>query len=769
MFVLKVRMRKLGRRNEKNCFSTVSNKSSNFINKNERERNVSREKFSFPKEKFDNFKQINVKNLNNREFLYYIGYGSKNKLLNLDVLNSIMQELQIKVINSINCITTDFNQNEKNILNSKCYQTEGNTKNPFFDIHDLVKVYLNICYINSYFFLKKKYEERLDKIKENVLNKERNNMYCSEGRVFAESNLFSKKTINNVKRKGVIGIEKEIKGKKEEKGETKKSGESELTYNSNSYTSTSDLFEKDHFIYTNISDKDYEHNEFVCNEYVKNIFNILSIFFLQNINILNNHYLCRLFYGYNKSKFYNGRYFNNLCFEIIKRVKKIRTYHLYLILMNSYYLNYIDSIFVKIVLINTISKLSQLPCEAICQVIPVVPLFISSEKLFFKINVIYSKKIASFNQISHLINLFKKMVQYNLISQKNIFLTFKYLNKFMKVKKSLFKTSNFKNKNVKEESTKKTNVHEFSASNDDSVINNLIENFDTFTYEDNKKKKNIMEISLDKNSLKDNNLLTFRNVNAKFKNGNVYTKEVNGELKNENFCITEEEEEGAVEVVEGVVGEVVEDTLENAEEEYRNKSELIRYNENYVDDTTESTYKKEKLFFNLKIIEMHLKHDFKSIYCLFPNDYKNFLQKVKNISCTFNKNMQGEKLIYILKKYMKMLNYKFITFTHGPYILHICDPFHKIYLDWKNGWKLYPSYEQVSQKNFEMNKINHLKKEGFNEILICHDSFTKCQNEQEKLKYLNCILRHTKFSKCTTIMNEKGKFHGPLELMDIYV
>ncbi|CRG97693.1 conserved Plasmodium protein, unknown function [Plasmodium gallinaceum] len=712
-FVLKMSFKSLINQYEKKFFSTINNKTINFINKNGNKKNEKGKLFSI--EKFENFNLLNVKNLNNRELLYYIGYCSKHKLLNLNILDTIMKEVEINIINSINCITTDLTQNKKNILNSKSYNSQ-NSK-PFFDIHDLIKVYLNICYINSYFFLKTKYYGKLNN--GNLLNE--------------------KKDINEVKKV----FENNILNNK--KYEEKKDN---LNYKNNDIN---ELFNKDEFIYTNTSNKKYEPNEFICNEYIKNIFNLLSIFFLQNINMVNDHYLCRLFYGYNKSKFYNERYLNNLCFEIIKRVKKIRAYHLHLILVNCYYLNYIDTIFVKVLLINLISKFSQLPCEAMCKIIPIIPLYINSEKLIYKVNVIYSKKIASFNQINHIINLFKKMIQYNFISQKNVFLTFKHLNKFINIKKNNLKTNILKKREITEENMEQNNLLE-NVGTKDNIINNIVENFEEFEYQD--KKKNIMINCRNEDLPLEDNIL-YKNENKNFdNNGNIDITNIKNS-KDENISVIKKKIYKK------------DESYKIEEPTYINKDDISKKDE-IILKKEEDIFKKEDILFNLKVIEMHLKHDLKSIYCLLPNEYKNFLQKVRNTSCIINKNLQGEKEIYILKKYMKLLNYKFITFTYGPYILHICDPFYKIYVEWENVWKLYPIYEQNSQKNFEINKNKHMKKEGFDVIYVSHDSFLNYQNENEKMEYLNSILKDTKFSRCNTFVNEKNSA-VPLEEKHIYM
>ncbi|CRH02553.1 conserved Plasmodium protein, unknown function [Plasmodium relictum] len=695
-------------------FSTINNKTNNFVNNNGNKKNERNKSFSI--EKFENFQQVNVKSLNNREFLYYIGYCSKHKLFNLNILDTIMKEVEINIINSINCITTDLSQNKKNILNSKSYNTQK--VKPFFDIHDLIKVYLNICYINSYFFLKAKYYEKFNK--ENVSN---------------EKNMINK----NVFRDDILNKKKDEEEKQNNLSDR------------NNYMN--EIFNKDQYIYTNTANNKYEPKEFICNEYIKNIFNLLSIFFLQNINILNDHYLCRIFYGYNKSKFYNERYLNNLCFEIIKRIKKIRAYHLYLILVNCYYLNYIDTIFVKVLLINIISKFSQLPCEAMCKIIPVIPLYINSEKLIYKINVIYSKKIASFNQINHVVYLFKKMIQYNFISQKNVFLTFKHLNKFINIKKNHLKTSYSRKKEMQKEKMKQNNLLRNMGTKDD-IINNIVKNFNEFEYQD--KKKNIMINGINKDLPMNDNILN--EIDSRNYDNNIGSIETNDNenFENENiFCISKKE-----------ILKKDDEFRKIEEEAYTSKGERIK--ENKFDlEKEDDIYKNEHILFNLKVIEMHLKHDLKSIYCLLPYEYKSFLQKIRNTSYIVNKNFQGEKEIYILKKYMKLLNYRFITFTYGPYILHICDPFYKIYVEWENVWILYPNYQQNSQRNFEINKNRHLEKEGFEAIFISHDSFTNFQHEHERMEYLNSILKETKFSSYNSIKNEKKEV--PLEAQHIYI
>ncbi|GAW83506.1 hypothetical protein, conserved [Plasmodium gonderi] len=740
MFVLKIGFTKFERRGSIRggkegifFFNTINKTSTNFSNNFENENKKGQNEFHFSREKFLNFKNVNIHTLNNRELLYYLGYCSKNELLNIHILNSIMEELHGKVLNSVNCISNDFNQNKKNILNSKCYQDgNGNAiqKKPFFDIHDLVKVYLNICYINSYFFLKTKREKYKDSAC--ILLPKR----CSHNDVDKNDNMLIQKEKLVSAAKNVFTFQNE-----EEKLKEMQINES------NRINIGRDIFKKDNkFIYTNSTNKNTQScSEFICNEHVKNIFHLLSIFFLQNVNILNDHYLCRIFYGYNKSKFFNERYLNNLSFEIIKRIKKIRTYHLYLILMNSYYLNYIDKSFIKILLIHIINKLSQLPCEAICQVIPIVHLFIHSEKLIYKINIIYAKKIASFNQLNHLITLFKKMIQRKMISQKNIFLTFKHLNKFMKVKKSSCKKREKKERNVNSSDPSQI-VHNGRMAQNDQVINNVVKNFESF------KTKN-------RNSEKDSEVQKDEGANFPTKNSS------NDGNKNTEECIASEvmQTRGSSNPLQKDTGVII------SEKMFSYENELIRYSKNLTKENTEEVFRKGNLLFNMKVIEMHLRHDFKNIYFLFPNDYKNFLQKVRNIPYNANKNMQGEKEIYILKKYMNILNYKFITFTYGPYVLHICDPFYKIYLEWENGWKLFPMYQQNMEKNFRENKMNHLRKEGFSEILICHDTFTNCQHEEEKLKYLISVLKDSKFTKCNNITGATVDISHPLESQDLYI
>lgn len=281
----------------------------------------------------------------------------------------------------------------------------------------------------------------------------------------------------------------------------------------------------------------------------------------------------------------------------------------------------------------------------------------------------------------------------------------------------------------------------------DELINNVVNNFSAYNYSNKENKHEIFNfddtINLEN---KDDSFLSTHSSNA----NDIYKK--NNILKNENSLITSKEEK-----------------LEEIEYSICTDTHLIRYNKNLNEDKGENNYNKDNLYFHLKIIDMHLRHDFKNIYCLFPIEYKNFLQKVRNISCNINKNMQGEKEIFILKKYMKMLNYNFITFVYGPYILHICDPFYKIYIDWKDSWKLYPVYKQASQKNFENDKMNHLKKEGYKEILICHDMFKKCKNENEKLQYINSILENTEFSKCLANMSNKNDSTIPLQEQYIYI
>lgn len=726
-FVLKVRFNKrLIKKCGKTYIHTINNPSVDFAYKCQNTPKEG-EEFFFNKEKFVNFENVNVKNLNNREFLYYIGYCSKNKLLNLNKINCVMKELEIKIISSINnSISTDFSQNKKNILNSKSYN-QCNEK-PFFDIHDLVKVYLNICYINSYYFLKEKRENNNTiKYKNNIIEDEGNNIFLQKGYRHTQNGTVQNMKITNYDKIRNVKNECEINGKP---------FNNKIDCNTNNI----DFFKNDHNVYNNSCNSTLEESkEYVCNEYVKNIFNLLSIYFLQNIDLINNHYLCRLFYGYNKSKFSNHRYLNNLCFEIIKRIKKIRTYHLYLMLTNSYYLNYVDNVFIKILLLNIITKFSQLPCEAMCQVIPVIPLYINSEKLIYKINLIYSKKIASFNQIGHIIILFKKMLQYNMISQKNVFLSFKHLNNFINLKKKKNKINN-----INQESRKEQEMENEKNDSDDHLINKVVENFETFEHNEDQvfeKKKNMM-----KKRNEDDIIINNHQFDSLFKNNNNNIQ-INdkGKSKNSNCNIQ------------------TENIKENFTNDYMNKKSTVKQK------SEEIIFQNDDLLFNFKIIEMHLKHDLKNIYSLLPYEYKNFLQRIRTISCNLNKNRQGEKEIYILKKYMKMLKYKFITFTYGPYILHICDPFYKIFLQFENQWKLYPIYEQIVQKNFEMNKMNHLKKEGFKPIFICHDTFLKCKEEQEKLEYIHSILLHTQFSKYNITLKEKQNLSIPQELHYIHI
>lgn len=257
---------------------------------------------------------------------------------------------------------------------------------------------------------------------------------------------------------------------------------------------------------------------------------------------------------------------------------------------------------------------------------------------------------------------------------------------------------------------------------DDHLINKVVENFETFEHNEDQvfeKKKNMM-----KKRNEDDIIINNHQFDSLFKNNNNNIQ-INdkGKSKNSNCNIQ------------------TENIKENFTNDYMNKKSTVKQK------SEEIIFQNDDLLFNFKIIEMHLKHDLKNIYSLLPYEYKNFLQRIRTISCNLNKNRQGEKEIYILKKYMKMLKYKFITFTYGPYILHICDPFYKIFLQFENQWKLYPIYEQIVQKNFEMNKMNHLKKEGFKPIFICHDTFLKCKEEQEKLEYIHSILLHTQFSK----------------------
>ncbi|CAD2104625.1 conserved Plasmodium protein, unknown function [Plasmodium vinckei brucechwatti] len=721
---------------------TNSNEGSNFANSvTDKNGGKCDNAFFFKKEKFNNIKNVNINNLNNRELLYYIGYCSKNKILDISMWDTVMNALDTKVKDSIDIISRDFNKNKKNILNSKCYGREENLKNPFFDIHDLMKIYQNICYINSYFFLKTKHEKSL-KGNEDTASKEKPNIVFQNKQNNLDEN--SCELNKRIKQVHTMNIENIIEENNRYQNGSTLNNVNKINYEFSPDNNKNTIFESEKFIYMDDNaNNTHKINMFYCSNGVKNMFNLLSIFFLQNINIINNHYLCRLFYGYNKSKFYNERYLNNLCFEIIKRIKKIRTYHLYLILVNSYYLNYIDNIFVKIILINTINNLSQLPCEAICQILHIVPLFIKSEKLLYKINVIYSKKIATFNQLIHLVTLFKKMLQQKLISQKNIFQTFIHLNKFMLIKKKKTISIPFKKKNPQD----KNLSDDTCSTNNDELINNVVNNFSAYNYSNKKNKHEIFNSDDATNpEHKEDSFL-----NAHSSNDNdTYNK--NKDLGNGSSLITSKEEK-----------------IEEIKYNNCTDTHLIRYNKNLNEDKENNNYNKDDLYFHLKIIDMHLRHDFKNIYCLFPIEYKNFLQKVRNVSCNINKNMQGEKEIFILKKYMKMLNYNFITFVYGPYILHICDPFYKIYIDWKDSWKLYPVYKQASQKNFENDKINHLKKEGYKEILICHDMFKNCKNENEKLQYINSILENTEFSKCLDIMNNKNDFTVPLQEQYIYI
>ncbi|ANQ09899.1 Uncharacterized protein PCOAH_00040280 [Plasmodium coatneyi] len=726
MFVLKSGFPKLeqGRTRRKGIFffNTGSQSNVKFPNKSGDTNEKCGNEFRFEGKFVPNFENLNLQNLNNRQVLYYLGYCSKNKLLKLDLLNSTMKELHSLVLNSVNCISTDFQQNKKNILNPKCYQegVKNISKKPFFDIHDLVKVYLNICYINSYFFLKTKREND-------------HNSSCS----FFPQSCSHKDGDQN----GHMLIKKDT-SLNEKKNVNKFQGSER-----NGNNDVENLPPKDNiFIYTNMENRNVEAcNEFVCNEHVKNIFHLLSIFFLQNVNILNDHYLCRIFYGYNKSKFVNERYLNNLSFEIIKRIKKIRTYHLYLILMNSHYLSYVDKTFVKILLIHIVNKLSQLPCEAMCQVLPVVPLFIHSEKLTYKINVIYAKKIASFNQVSHAVSLFKKMVQWKMISQRNIFLSFRHLNKFMKVRKGPLKRDSQRETSLHRGKAKEGGITPEPPSqtpHDEQMINNVLANFDPF----------------------DGRVAPGDDI--KFPVGNTSK---GGSNLSENYtnCRGSSQRGSGNAASVGEMFSFEQELMRCSETSPREKNPSVKFgsdnsgseNAGREPPHSENTRKDEaqtpkgnNLLFNLKLIEMHLIHDFKNIYCLLPSDYKNFLQKIRTLPCSVNKNMQGEKEIYILKKYMKMLNYEFITFVHGPYVLHICDPFYKIYVEWENGWKLYPLYQQNAERNFRENKISHLRKEGFSEILICHDAFANCPSEEEKMNYLSSVLQHTKFSKCSPII-----------------
>ncbi|SBT48336.1 conserved Plasmodium protein, unknown function [Plasmodium ovale wallikeri] len=747
MFVLKGRWKKMGectcqssyQNNIKRLFNGVNYKSNFFENANGNKNEEKKKLFSFSKEMFNNVENVNIKKLTNREMLYFLGYCSKNKLLNLTSVDCIMKELKRKVTSSIDCISNDFSKNKKNILNKKCYHVEEKEEKPFFDIHDLVKVYLNVCYINSAFFLKIKRET----YKQEVSLEKRKSTSIEEKPIQTWRSENEKAQMTPLSEGEVVRVEKRIMGK------VTNSGGNEERRNIIIH------FEKDQFIYTNEEKNNYKLSEYVCNEQVKNIFYILSIFFLQNINILNNHYLCRLFYGYNKSKFYSERYFNNLCFQIIKRIKKIRTYHLYLMLINSYYLPHIDVIFVKIIIVNIVSKLSQLPCEAICKIIPIIPLFTRSEKINFKINVIYAKKIATFNQVIHLIILFKKMIQQKIISQKNIFVTFKYLNNFMKIKKHILKKSSLKKtiltgKTKREENTKNDTPFVDIPSRGQDMINNVIEQFDTFDFQNGNEEKNkVNKICNSVSSLQGEIFHAGKSHCNTHNNNSVHLNRGDSTYTGGHTCVMNEEK---AEIIDA------------------NEDTLMRKEKNEAGGgDCQNIYQKDDLFFHLKVIEMHLRHDFKSIYCLLPNEYKTFLQNVRDVSCTIHKNMQGEKEIYILKKYMKMLNYNFITFIYGPYVLHICDPFYKIYLEWKHVWKLYPPYEQNKKKNFHFNKNNHLKKEGFTEILICHDSFTKCQSEKEKLKYISSILENTAFSKCFSQINNKKEMSVPLSPRDIYL
>ncbi|SOV16259.1 conserved Plasmodium protein, unknown function [Plasmodium gaboni] len=732
-FVLKGRFNKrLIKKCEKTYMHTINNPSVDFPYKCQNKPKEG-EEFFFNKEKFVNFENVNVKNLNNREFLYYIGYCSKNKLLNLNKINCVMKELEIKIINSINnSISSDFSQNKKNILNSKCYNQ--NNEKPFFDIHDLVKVYLNICYINSYYFLKEKRENNNTiKYKNNIVKDEENNIFLHKQNKYTQNGTVQNMNIKNNHKIGNVKNEFEINNKP---------FNNKIDFNTNII----DFFKNDQNVYNNSCNSSLDSSkEYVCNEYVKNIFNLLSIYFLQNIDLINNHYLCRLFYGYNKSKFSNHRYLNNLCFEIIKRIKKIRTYHLYLMLTNCYYLNYVDSVFIKILLLNIITKFSQLPCEAMCQVIPVIPLYINSEKLIYKINLIYSKKIASFNQIGHIILLFKKMLQYNIISQKNVFLSFKHLNNFIKLKKkNKINNTNTINtiNNINKDSKKEQEMLNEKNDSDDHIINKVVESFENFEHNEDQffeKKKNKDDIIINQNQ-----------INSLFQNNNISNNNIQinhkGKYKNSKCNIQSEN------INVNVTKKLYMNKMSNVKQK---SEEIIFQNDDFI--------------FNFKIIEMHLKHDLKNIYSLLPNEYKNFLERIRKISCNLNKNIQGEKEIFILKKYMKMLQYKFITFNYGPYVLHICDPFYKIFLQFENQWKLYPIYEQIVQKNFEMNKINHLKKEGFKPIFICHDILLECNNENEKLEYINSILLRTQFTKYNITLKEKQNLSIPQELQYIHI
>ncbi|CAA9990913.1 conserved Plasmodium protein, unknown function [Plasmodium knowlesi strain H] len=730
MFVLKIGFLKLEKRRSIRkgifFFNSANQSNAKFPNKSGDTNEKCGNEFHFQGNFSPNFENLNLQNLNNRQVLYYLGYCSKNKLLKLHLLNSTMKDLHSLVLNSVNCISTDFQQNKKNILNPECYQegVKNIPKKPFFDIHDLVKVYLNICYINSYFFLKTKRENYGDS-------------GCSS---FPQSCGY-----NDGDKNGHMLIKK-YTSLNEKKNVKKCEG--------NGKNDIDNSLRRDNiFIYTNVQNRNMEaSNEFVCNEHVKNIFHLLSIFFLQNVNILNDHYLCRIFYGYNKSKFVNERYLNNLSFEIIKRIKKIRTYHLYLILMNSYYLSYVDKTFVKILLIHIVNKLSQLPCEAMCQVLPVVPLFIHSEKFTYKINVIYAKKIASFNQVGHVVSLFKKMVQWKMISQRNILITFSHLNKFMKVRKGPLKGNVHRATSLHQGKSGKGGVTPKPTSqtpHDEQMINNVLENFNSFdgrVTRGNDIKFPVRDTSRGRSKLPHD----YTNVKGSPEKGtdNVAPPGHFHSTAEKMFSF-EQELMRCSKTSPGEKNPSVIFGRENGEGEKCDRE--TPHSESTCKDKAK-THKGDNLLFNLKLIEMHLLHDFKNIYCLLPSDYKNFLQKIRTLPCSVNKNMQGEKEIYILKKYMKMLNYEFITFIHGPYVLHICDPFYKIYLEWENGWKLYPLYQQNAERHFRENKITHLRKEGFSEILICHDAFANCPSDEEKMNYLSSVLQRTKFSKCSSII-----------------
>lgn len=155
------------------------------------------------------------------------------------------------------------------------------------------------------------------------------------------------------------------------------------------------------------------------------------------------------------------------------------------------------------------------------------------------------------------------------------------------------------------------------------------------------------------------------------------------------------------------------------------------------------------LLFSLKLLEMCIRHENVEVYESLPNRNRLYLKKIYNkivkhvdhrdllYGVKFNSGVIATSLNELMESEEKFGIFAFVPYIHGPYLMELCDPIHRIVIEFDEPWSLGTTpWLHTHSSHFHKMRTTHLENEGFKFLRIPKDLVTLGEQRKSILSNL---------------------------------